>query len=145
MVGLDSRHAAHPSRLLPVPRDVQMKRLTALLCGTTIAASALAQSGFETVAPTSMGSCGQYMDGRRKADPQSEINTFWAVVWTWGYLSRYNRESQTSPLRIPADPGTIHLWLEKFCRDHPLANLLAAADALTVELGGNPAKSWPRK
>ena len=98
-----------------------------------------------TVNPNTMGDCGQYMEARKSEDTESKIKAFWAVVWVWGYLSRYNLESHQAPISIPAETGTMHLWMEKYCRDQPFAKLPNISTQLIIDLGGNPATKAKNK
>ena len=98
-----------------------------------------------TVSPSTMGACGQYMEARKSEDTESKIRAFWAVVWVWGYLSRYNSESLQAPISIPGETGTMHLLMEKYCRDQPLAKLHNISTQLIIDLGGNPATKAKNK
>lgn len=114
--------------------------LKKLISSATLAAFSFGASGqtFTTVSPTSMSSCGQYMEARKSQDTESTIKAYWAVVWVQGYLSRYNVESIGAPISIPTESGTMHLWMEKYCRNQPFAQLPNISTQLIIDLGGNP-------
>lgn len=120
--------------------------LVSLLVSSAIALTCTSATGQQQnlfVTPTDVSSCGQYMASRRESDTQSKIKSYWAVVWTWGFLSRYNLESPSSPIDIPTEVETIHLFIEKYCRQNPLGHLIQSNYFIIKELGGNPAKSLP--
>lgn len=121
--------------------------LKKLISSATLAAFSFGAAGqtLTTVTPNIMGDCGQYMEARKSEDAESKIKAFWAVVWVWGYLSRYNLESFQAPISIPAETGTMHLWMEKYCRDQPLAKLPNISTQLIIDLGGNPATKATKK
>lgn len=106
-----------------------------------MAGALAAEGGTQIMTPGAMNTCGDYMSARRANDARS----YWAVAWTWGYISRYNRESPAARIDIPAQTETVHLYLEKFCRENPLDGIFSATEKLILDLGGNPQKSWPRR
>jgi hypothetical protein len=81
----------------------------------------------------------------RRPDSQTAHLAYLPVVWAWGYLSRYNRESPVKRVDIPSSSDTIQLYLEKFCREHPLQGVALGVESLLTDLGGDPAKSWSRR
>lgn len=85
------------------------------------------------------------MAARRAQDHNAKIKASWALMWAWGYMSRYNLESSAVDISIPMEAETIHLYFEKHCRENPLSNLVSATEGLVFELGGNPRNSWPMK
>lgn len=113
--------------------------LKKLISSATLAALSFSALGqLSTVAPINMLDCGQYMEARKSEDTQSKIKAYYAVVWVWGYLSRYNVESLHSQIAIPAATGTMHLLMEKYCREYPLAGMPNISTQLIIDLGGNP-------
>lgn len=120
--------------------------LKKLISGATLAALSFGALGqVITMTPNNMVDCGQYMEARKGDDAESKIKAYWAVVWVWGYLSRYNVESLLAPIAIPGGAGTMHLWMEKYCRDQPLANLTNISTQLIIDLGGKPARKATNK
>jgi hypothetical protein len=117
---------------------MHFKKLILAATLATLNFGALGQA-FAVMSPQVMGNCGQYMEARKGDDAESKIKAYWAVVWVWGYLSRYNMESPRSPVAIPSEAGTMYLFMEKYCRDQPLAQLTNISTQLIIDLGGNPA------
>ena len=117
-----------------------------IISGVSLAAFSFGAFGqASTVAPSTMRDCGQYMEARRINDPQSQIDAYWAVVWVWGYLSRYNVATPQQPVNIPNGAGTMNLLLEKYCREHPLADLAQISTQLVIDLTGTPASKAATK
>lgn len=116
-----------------------MKKLLLLLL--LLALRAHGQTPLLTVTPTGASNCGEYMASRRGNDFESMVRSQTAVVWLWGYLSRYNLESPQAPVQIPTQAETMHLLLEKYCRQNPVGTVVEATFSIIKELGGNPAKS----
>ena len=77
--------------------------------------------------------CGMYVDDRTNAVPAQSFHYF---NWMQGYLSAYNQFSVHPQIAVIPNPDTLALYLDKYCRDHPLDTLLMGAFALLSDLGG---------
>jgi len=91
--------------------------------------SALAQRGGVGAGAGTI-QCGEYLEDRK----QNRYGDFY-YSWVLGYLSAYNFFASHPQVEIPA-PATIHAFLEKHCRDHPLDRLFQGVNSLLAELGG---------
>ena len=75
--------------------------------------------------------CGEFLEDR-KSDRFKQYYT----QWVQGYLSAYNLFSSHPQIaRIP-DEATIDAYLQKHCRDNPLASVINATAFLIGDLGG---------
>lgn len=124
--------------------NMKFKKVIAVATFAVMSFGVLGQT-IMALTPSSMGSCGQFMEARKRDDDDSKIKAFWAVVWVWGYLSRYNAESQQAQVEIPTETGTMFLFMEKYCRNQPLAGLINISTQLIVDLGGKLSIKTPNK
>lgn len=94
-------------------------------------------------------SCAQYVEHKKSA-PALLIQLY--AQWGQGFLSGYNvgtaykgkdRGVFKAPVKIP-DEATIHLFLEKYCRDHPLGYVTEGMLSLVKELSERNASSTKR-
>ncbi len=88
-----------------------------------------------------MYGCGAYLEYRRNNsvnDPQLYVIS----QWVWGYMSAYNLLTTPAIEQLP-DELTIHAYLEKHCREHPLDKVVSGTVAMIRELGGDP--TWRKR
>jgi hypothetical protein len=116
---------------------------------TLIALCAVAQASTAAPQPFHMrgsASCGQLVEAisKKDTDAGSQAQAGYASAWVWGYLAAYNArglfDSVQGPREAssvePPDEVTVYLFLDGYCRRHPTASLMNAAEALVRELGG---------
>jgi hypothetical protein len=107
-----------------------MKALVALSL-FTVATSVLAQG----VAVQGVGtfSCGKYLEFRTQ---KNETQDAAFVSWVWGYLAGLNMEAPRATTQNLPDAASTLAYIDKHCGEHPLNNVLQAANDLFKELGG---------
>lgn len=113
---------------------------TFISCVLSVSALAQKSTPILIVSPGQATSCGgltRVIEGRTISS-ESAQGAATALGWTWGFLSRYNVEHPKNSVAIPSEADTIFLYLEKFCREHPLEGIAAANNQLIVDLGGLP-------
>lgn len=76
-------------------------------------------------------SCGMYIDQRKAAAWPDTVSRAWIA----GYLTAYNRlVPDTYNIIGNSDLESVTLWLENYCRAHPLNDLDDAMNRLVIEL-----------
>lgn len=76
-------------------------------------------------------SCRKYVQARQEGGPEDTL----FVGWITGYLTAYNMlKSHTYDIVGTTDIPSIELWLDIYCRVHPLSNVARGMDDLTVQL-----------
>lgn len=102
--------------------------LTILLSST----SALAQrAGY--ISGAGMAECGLYLS-RSNENNVGVLYQF--TEWVNGYLSAYNQYGTKKQIENMPSYDTLKAYLDMYCRDHPLSNVMAAAGCLIAESGG---------
>ena len=77
--------------------------------------------------------CGSYLEARRLGHDVAEQS----VSYVHGFVSAHNIYGAAKQVQADSLPAsTIHAYLEKFCRDTPLAAITNAAARLVIDLGG---------
>jgi hypothetical protein len=107
-----------------------MKTLTTiflLMLGPSVQAQGVTVQGVGTF------SCGKYLEFRAKRN-ESQDPAF--VSWIWGYLAGLNMEAQRATTENLPDGASTLAYVDKYCGEHPLNNVLQASGALFTELGG---------
>lgn len=85
-------------------------------------------------------SCGQYVQERGRQNG----NRYWQLDgYIRGYVTAYNNVTPKT-LQIVPDIESAALWLENYCRAHPLVNLAAGLEALTTEAYPNRKQAAPK-
>jgi hypothetical protein len=106
------------------------------LLGITLTASilggscwAMGSDGRFTILGEGANSCGTWLQERRAGR--------WLPMASWvlGYLTAYNQMVWKGGSNIAAGTDTdgIEAWLDAYCRQHPLDNISAATEALTID------------
>lgn len=122
--------------------------MKAVIVGLALAASVVGAHG-KTVHLRGAGNmeCGAYLQYRKASNSDMEAA---AGQWAFGYLSAYNMWSAGSgraPVpQIPEYP-TVLAYLDKHCRDAPLAKVRDGVEHLIYELTpqGSPPPDGPIK
>ncbi len=78
--------------------------------------------------------CGEFVKERQESDVKSDLNSQWILGFISAINVRRNEENEDSVLGMDTDIVSIELWLENYCREHPLEKLYKASKALIVEL-----------
>jgi hypothetical protein len=78
-------------------------------------------------------SCGIWLEARQRA---TRGNTDDMLAWVQGFLSGINMALyQSNPdFLVETDAQGISAWLDNYCRQHPLENLINASGTLISEL-----------
>lgn len=80
-------------------------------------------------------SCGDWVQARTT---RSEHDEGIMKIWTWGYISGLaNGGQRYRSVQLPSG-ATVSAWVDKYCRDEPLANIARAGEALMDELAKPP-------
>ncbi|RYF30685.1 MAG: hypothetical protein EOO23_04605 [Comamonadaceae bacterium] len=98
--------------------------------GTLCALMAMGASSQTYLSYNSL-TCGDFMSQR-----SNEAVVGMASEYIRGYFSAHNVFSGRKQITASYPNSTLGLWLEKFCREHPLANIQEAAPALVAEITG---------
>lgn len=86
-------------------------------------------------------SCGKYLELRRANDRGQE---FQVLAWADGFISGHNRNTLVADqVRGKIDDETILAYLDKYCRDNPLHDLVKGVVSLVDEL--TPASGSARR
>lgn len=103
-----------------------MKRLKLLLISFTIAAAASSEA---SVLIRGAAKCGSWVSDRNVGGALTAANEFWLL----GYLSGLAVGARLDFMRT-ADPKSLELWMDNYCRNNPLDSIATGADALATEL-----------
>lgn len=88
-------------------------------------------------------SCGKFTQHRDTSDTENATSDSYYVA---GWISAYNKLSPESrAIDTETDLSSILLWLDGYCRDHPLSNVSEALSHLPAELraAGNSSATAP--
>jgi hypothetical protein len=72
-------------------------------------------------------SCGRWVAEHEKKSNESLDQ----LIWVTGFVSGYE---YASAVDMKADSDAMRLWVDNYCRSHPLENIANAAEALVREL-----------
>lgn len=78
-------------------------------------------------------SCGKYLELRAA---QNHVQDEVFVSWIWGYISGFNMEVQQPTTHDGPDEASTLAYVDRYCRENPLHNVISATVALISELGG---------
>ena len=125
-------------------------KLLILVCATLLGlpVSVLAEdkNGFyKSWFPGDENSCGPYIEARaegRWTGSREKESTY--AIWLMGYLTGVNAGMPDTFDISPADQYEELLWLENWCKKHPLEPFTRAADSLIVELHPKRIKQAPK-
>lgn len=78
-------------------------------------------------------SCGKYIQLRAEQN-NAQDSAF--ISWVWGYVSGFNMEAKAPTSRETPDGPSTLAYIDKYCRENPLDNVLFATNALIRDLGG---------
>jgi len=95
--------------------------------------------------------CGSWTESRRERG----VAMLWNIFWVQGYISATNQwittltglatdisgATPTNPLSAQNEGHWA--WIDNYCSENPLDNLMAATEALTVELMRRQGMSYP--
>jgi hypothetical protein len=77
--------------------------------------------------------CGEYLEHRRV--PNKMMDTI-VAEWAYGFISGYNYFDGKPQLRGTHPPATVLAFLDKYCRDNPLAPAVnGIAEYIRVRVG----------
>ena len=97
-----------------------------LLASSIIAVSAPLEGAVEA---RQTPSCGEWVSHREKSDTLALGNTSWLL----GYLSGL-AVGRGKDFLSGTDNGSIHKWMDNYCRTHPLRDVGSGGIALAAEL-----------
>lgn len=97
------------------------------ICLPTAALARKESAPFHVVG-VATSSCGLFLQSRAKHLDPNQADVY--NQWIDGFISGVNYESNDA---IPADHAGIEAWVAKYCADHPLDSLAAAALQLVRE------------
>lgn len=90
-------------------------------------------SAWHAIGPGIAFSCGAWLEARKT--PNGEA--IQQEAWVTGYVSASNAFSvaaKQTDFLVGLDTPALFAWLDNYCRQHPLERLIAASDALIVDL-----------
>lgn len=104
-----------------------------LMAGLTALVAGLAQAQPKyAIAGVGATSCGQYLKPPTATKDISDIN---AATWIQGYLSGTNTQRfafTKQEMKLQPDYQSIIAYVDKYCREHPLATVYEAAIELDL-------------
>ena len=77
--------------------------------------------------------CGDYVAWRESKTGGRAAQAH-ALQWTWGYISAHNLYGTEPQVTAIPSPASIGLYLEKYCREHPLDKLITGVVHLMEEI-----------
>lgn len=105
-----------------------MRRAIICLCAFAFSQAVLA-SDARTVLRPGDNSCGSWVEARQK---DRKLVQYWYI----GFISGINMESKKDHL-AKIDAASAYLWMDKYCRENPLKDIVEASGALFIELKKN--------
>src|ERR1019366_4808859 len=99
----------------------------------------LFSSSASAVIVRAVSSCGQWVQERQANGRPEDANRFWSL----GYMSGRAVDSGMDLLKN-TDAASIELWMDNYCKAHPLKSVADGGDVLFAELvkktwgGGKP-------
>jgi hypothetical protein len=114
--------------------DMIMRKIIFVIVALAAIAPASADTdGLKTAIGVGNGSCGKWTQDRAKRGPNFYLN----VQWLAGYLSALNRWNVIAgehDVLEHIDADAIVKWMDKYCSQHPLTNVVVAVGQLAREL-----------
>ncbi len=107
---------------------MKSKLLIAVLCVAGMSNA----NAFDTLG---MPNCGRWIKNKENSKPNSP--TWQDVVnnaWLMGYLSGLNADERKGNFLAKASGEQLTLWMENYCKAHPLNDLADGSQALASEL-----------
>lgn len=99
----------------------------------TVALTTSASGQTFLVSGEGLSPCGTYLEHRRGAN----LDQHYAyVIWTRGFISGFNHGTRGKQADRPLESATVLAYLDKHCRDNPLAVVGGGVVLLVKELGG---------
>ena len=118
--------------------------MSLFLPATVSAADIDGQYTAHTVAGV-IGSCGEYVTARDEKRRAAFLKSNTHVIWIWGYLTAYNRQTpDTYDIMAQTDTPTILLWLDNYCKQNPLTDFAEAMVSLMNELHSSRIRKKPK-
>lgn len=123
--------------LVPAQMPVERTPLVRLVVGSLLAAATGAADPatpqYEILGPSA--SCGEFVGHRQRNEGMQYLDAAWAL----GFLSGQAVASKRDLLRGQSAESLL-LWIENYCKKHPLDTVATAGDQLLTEL-----KQWPER
>ena len=112
---------------------MQLKIFTALIVGLPLMTSAIGQTIY--VHSYADASCGTWVKSEGDLGERSQYTS-----WLRGFVSGYNYGNPSNQVRIDRMPDTktLHLFVDKYCRENPLKPFVSAAFRLVEEIREHP-------
>lgn len=140
MLGVRARHhgkMAHQSNLLPNKENMtNLRRLSAsALISSACFGAAYAQTAL--VPSNDLYQCGSWIEARKDSG-SSRASIM--IVWTWGYVSGIaHADPRFKSIDLP-NGSSISAWMDKYCRENPLKNIVLGSADLMEELAPKKAR-----
>ena len=74
-----------------------------------------------------MSTCGTYIENRRLPNKYYDLEV---ASWFYGFVSGHNLYRGTPQAKGSIDENSVLVYLDKYCREHPLASVAVGADEL---------------
>ena len=104
-----------------------MRRVIICLCAFAFSQAVLADA--RTVLQPIDNSCGSWVEARQKNQKSIQL-------WYVGFISGINMKSEKNHL-AKIDAASAYLWMDKYCRENPLKNIVEGSSDLFFELRTN--------
>jgi hypothetical protein len=111
---------------------MSVRLLSAVFIALSVPSLSAAQSTGHALSGAGTISCGQYLEFSSEKELSKMVGT-----WTQGFLSGMNLAGASSANRsfvILPDSPSIKVYLDKYCREHPLESPVKGAIQLFMEL-----------
>jgi hypothetical protein len=87
--------------------------------------------------------CGGWTAQRKDPSTGGQLGAASLLIWVEGFISGSAWTQQALNIQLKdTDPDAIAAWMDKYCADHPLDELVQGAASLVIELKG---QRWPER
>lgn len=109
-----------------------MKLIITPMLALSIAHLAIAQPNSQVASGIGTYSCGRYIELRQQNDPMAQVML---TSWMQGFLSGMNWTlAASNQMKLLPDHQSLNSYLDKYCRDNPLQQIISGVSALHREL-----------
>jgi len=94
---------------------------------------------------TDDATCGSYVSARDDARRGNHFRENKYGNWLAGYITAFNSLTpDTNDIKGTADMSSLLLWLENYCKQHPLIDFVGATEILMAELYPKRTRQAPK-
>jgi hypothetical protein len=95
-------------------------------------ATSVAAAPSDQILGATTNSCGEYLRDRAQSEHAGQVY----AIEIRAYISGFNLGTSGKQTRMIPEAPAVLAWMDKYCRDHPLADMGQGEIALIYELGG---------